>query len=392
MITVKKIIKGIFYMFGFKIEYKYQSDEILRNVFNSNFNKKVLLAYIKTPFFFPIDRSHSNKIECFTAAEIFHNVGYQVDIIDFRNESFRNYDCYEIVYGFGIAFENSFYSRNTKLKRIFYGTGCCPLYSNIESTKKVISFYERTNFFLPESARLVKEALSLSMLASNAIIALGNEFVLNTYRMVGSEITKYFSLNAFYFKTCDIDIENKDFKKAQNHFLWFGSPGLLHKGLDILIEIFSKSPNIVLHICGAWPDEKRFIEIFQKEIEQCRNIKKHGFIDIDSDEFKKLMDTCAFVVFPSVSEGGAVSILNVMGNGGLIPIISKSVGLDVDKFGWQIDNVDINDFEMIIKHSQKIDFATLKAEAIKIKEVMQNYFSYEAYKLNLRAIIKEILN
>ena len=58
------------------------------------------------------------------------------------------------------------------------------------------------------------------------------------------------------------------------------------------------------------------------------------------------MSECAFVVHPSISEGGSPSVLNVVANGGLIPVCSKACGVDLPEDGSVvIDEVTYDAFE-----------------------------------------------
>ena len=168
----------------------------------------------------------------------------------------------------------------------------------------------------------------LQTFLSDGVVVLGNDFVLDTYKNYDKQGAERFkNLNAFFYDVYDIDLSKKDFSKAKEHFLWFGSSGLLHKGLDLLIDIFSKRRDIYLHICGASKKEKDFFDYYGPALSKSKNIINHGFVDIKSEEFKNIMDQCAFIIFPSVSEGGAPAVLNTIANGGLIPILTKSTGL-----------------------------------------------------------------
>jgi glycosyltransferase involved in cell wall biosynthesis len=103
------------------------------------------------------------------------------------------------------------------------------------------------------------------------------------------------------------------------------------------------------------------------------------------------MDTCGYIVSPSVSEGGAAALLNTMANGGLVPIISKSSGLDMEDFGWVIDKIDIDIFNNAITQALLLDNKELKEKAIRVKAHIRQNYTYEIYKQNLSNIIQKIL-
>jgi hypothetical protein len=48
------------------------------------------------------------------------------------------------------------------------------------------------------------------------------------------------------------------------------------------------------------------------KIKSADNIVMHGFVDIQSDEFKEVLAVCGLLLNPSLSESGAVAVLNVL--------------------------------------------------------------------------------
>lgn len=390
---MKNFIQNAALLFGFRIRKNFKIQKLfLKNVFKSNFKKHVLLAYITDPFTIGLNYTHSNLMECFTAAEIFNALGYTVDVVDFNLNKQINYSKYDIIYGMGHVLENSFkYTKNKNIIRIFYATGCNTIYSNIATTLRVREFGMERGKLLLNSSRLTQFSQHAQTLLSEAVIVLGNDDNFQTYLMYDSDKKRYHKINAFYYDVYDINISIKDFSKAKKHFLWFGSSGLVHKGLDILLELFSKNDHIILHICGANKREKEFFEYYDDILSKSNNIINHGFVNIESSEFKSIMDTCAFVIFPSVSEGGSPAILNTIANGGLIPIITKLTGLDLNNYGWVIDRAEINLVQHAINESLKLDENELKDKSKKIKTHVRSLYTLKNYKENLELIIKKIL-
>ena len=85
----------------------------------------------------------------------------------------------------------------------------------------------------------------------------------------------------------------------------------------------------------------------------------HDFIDIQSESFAKILAQCSFVVYPSCSEGGSPSVLNVIGNGGLIPIITKETTISTGAEIW-IEGFDYVSIDKAIKKSQRLTFMEIK--------------------------------
>lgn len=370
------------------------ADELLMvDVFNRNYNKKALLSYIKQPFLEGIKFHHSNYLECHTAAEVLDELGYRVDVVDlFDNTTKIKYSEYEVIYGLGIPFEKVFYSPNPEaIVKIFYSTGCNPFFSYKVSALQVRDFYLSSGRLVPQSSRVSEIFWTFQYLLSDYVIALGNQFVTNTYKDANPLLNCH-PVNAFYFDVYDIDLEAKDFNLAKTNFLWFGSTGLLHKGLHLLIDIFSKRPEITLHICGASKSETQFWEYYQPIVDRCSNIIDYSFVDIKSKQFNNLMDSCAYCIFPSVSEGGSPALLNTMANGGLIPVASKACGVDIDEFGFVFDELNIKEVERQIDAVLRLNIVELKEKSILIKDTVRQKYHYSLYKENITKMISKAIN
>ena len=120
----------------------------------------------------------------------------------------------------------------------------------------------------------------------------------------------------------------KDFTAARRRFLWFGSGGLLHKGLDRVLEVFAALPDFELTVLGPIDREPEFERAFHRELYETPNIHTHGWIDVASPEFLALALRHLALVYPSCSEGqngGAVTCMHA----GLIPVLSRESGVDL---------------------------------------------------------------
>ncbi|MDR2729258.1 MAG: glycosyltransferase family 4 protein [Chitinispirillales bacterium] len=382
---LKKITRGIkkwLWPLGYR-------PKIIKNVFNTKFTRRALISYITEPFICGIKKTHTNVMECYTAAEVFHELGYRVDVIGFKRKGHITYDNYDVVYGFGNTLEKSFYSDCAeKIKKIYYSTGACAFYWNKRTVLKVLEFQKEKGKIIPQAARMAKRFWPLQFIMPDLNVCLGNQFMADTYLEINPNINIR-TLNNFYYDVYDIDLSQKNFKEARKHFLWFGSSGTLHKGLDILIDIFSQRDDVFLHICGASKKEKKFFDYYQPIIDKSNNIVDHGFVNVDTDDFRKIMDQCAFVLFPSVAEGQPGSVITVMANGGLIPVISTSCGLDVEEYGYVFEDIAKNVVLDKIDEILKLTEEELYAKSLKAKTNVRKNYSHQNYKQNLLKILGE---
>ncbi|MEI2422314.1 hypothetical protein V6O07_18685, partial [Arthrospira platensis SPKY2] len=58
------------------------------------------------------------------------------------------------------------------------------------------------------------------------------------------------------------------------------------------VEAFRDNPGWTLHICGYTEAEKDLLDV----IDLPENVVVHGFIDVFSEEFKKICLDCGFVL------------------------------------------------------------------------------------------------
>src|ERR1017187_3520031 len=99
---MKELLQNFFYSFNLRITKSLEIYKLYkRDVFKSNYKDKVLLSYITEPFTLGINYSHTGLRECYAAAEIFHKLGYSVDVYEHSLNKKIDYNQYEIIYGMG---------------------------------------------------------------------------------------------------------------------------------------------------------------------------------------------------------------------------------------------------------------------------------------------------
>lgn len=292
---------------------------------NSSSSKKALLSYIVHPYL-KNNKLHPNAIEVRLIVESLIANGYSVKIVDYRRK--RIHGQYDLCFGFGDAYENVLQNKLAK-KNILYSTGSPFPFQNKQTLLSLKRFLDSRFCVdvsnLNSSIRLTESFWPLQLVASDAIITIGNHFIKSLFDEYNKKV--YTLPAVFYESNRKFDlIKDRTIKVAKRKFLWFGGKGSIHKGLDLCIDAF-KTVNAELYIAGDLSSE---ISIFDKEINESNNIHYLGFINVDSDRFYSLMKDCCYVILPSCSEGTATSILTVSGLCGLIPIISKECGINMD--------------------------------------------------------------
>ncbi|ACM92081.1 glycosyl transferase, group 1 family protein [Nautilia profundicola AmH] len=349
-----------------KIKLKYFDRPVI-NYFNTSFNKKVFISYITSPFKGNVDKSHSNKLEALKIAEIFNAFGYQVDIFNYLNvEQKINLDDYDVFFGIGPLYEKIIKNKLKNKKYIFYATGAYFCFANNAELNRLKKLYERKGVLL-NPKRFIKNPTYYALKFSDAIIMTGNDWTKSTF-IYSQEIPKYKVPVSVYEVKWKVDF-NKDYSKAKKNFLWFGSSGLVHKGLDLCIEVFKDLPDYNLFICG--PREDDFFRVYEKEL-NLPNIHYMGFMDIDSYKFKQIVEKCAFSIFSSCSEGQSGAVLTTMSIG-LIPIVTEMVGVDIQNKGFFVTD-DIEEIKRKVIKVSKLPNANLQELSKKnIEFINQNH-------------------
>lgn len=383
---MKERLKFFLPSFVISIYLKYINRRVV-NVYSKNFNKRVLISYVTSPFRYH-NNSHSNNYEVTAAAKIFDELGYVVDVFHYESKM-PDLKKYNVIYGFGDVFQKYFESGMNRKKTILYATGMHVCFQNTVTLKRVKDIYEKKGVWLANSARFVEKTWTHQTTLVDGIIAVGNECCADTYR--NNYDGKIFSLPAPFFKTVDpLDILFHRGSEANNSYLWFGNNGLVHKGLDLCLEYFRTRPDLNLHVCGNIKSELLFEQTYKTELYELPNIHLYGFINLDSFEFKEVLKKCSFVIFPSCSEGGGVSVLTAIGNGALIPLITKETSVST---GYEIviSDLTINAIQKAVENSQKLTTEEIsKLQKLNFSYVLKEH-SQEVYYTRLKSAIQNIL-
>jgi glycosyltransferase involved in cell wall biosynthesis len=388
LIVLKKIKNRLF-----KTKYPAVQNTIqtkyLENIFNTRNEKNVLVSYITHPFlhkdhFF----YHSNREECRIICEILCKDGYNVDLVDLDYIGVPFDKEYDLLFGYGSPIEEYIKKYPYKKYKIcLYRTGTNDIFSDDISLTKLKDIYKYSNYILSESVPIFHLNFKLQLEFADKIIVLGNTFVRNTY----SHFTqaKLCSLDLMYNDVGEIDLSLKHYSNTRYNFLWFGSTGAARKGLDLCLQYFSTKPHLNLYIAGFNEDEIIFKTIFNDELQR-KNIKKVGFVRMDSNEFRAILSECSAVIFPSIWEGGGGAVLNVIAAGGLIPIVTKNVGLDFNNLEFDIPGFDLASIEQGIKKYLSLSDENLLSRSVQLKQYIRKKHSKDLYVQNLSKIVTKL--
>ncbi len=349
-----------------------------------NSQPKVLICYLEKGYFTNVEINIRRTIyfEIFKIVKVFSELGYCIDLIncnDTKAIELISDAKYHVIFGFGEAFYQITELQPEAIS-ILYMTEHHPVFSYQEEKKRVDYFYARhkKNVSLKRSGMFYKpehlEKKYTHVLTLSETEPLKDQYD-NPYTIFPTGIiNRNFKYN------------NKNHLKSGNKFLWLGSSGVIHKGLDILLDVFSQRTDIELHICGMTSEDMNILSIPEKE-----NIFAYGHVNINSDLFQKLTEECTYIILLSCSEGCATSVLTGMLHG-LIPIVMRNAGFNrlgenaifLDDF--KIEYVDLKLTELI-----QINVNELEIFSKKVFEFAHSNFTLNTFEKSFRSIVSNIL-
>jgi len=364
----------------------FKKKTVMYNVNKTNYNKKCLLQYIVSPFLVPvgtISESHQNQWQVSMLAKEIGSFGYDVDVRDFDStEPLQNQ--YDMVVDIHPGCNDSYRDNMAPgCCRIAYLTGMNPRIANQNENKRLYDLENRRGVCLPKERQAVLVSNEIEQF--DAFFYIGNRYNIKSYEEFELPPV-YFIKNNGYCFPWQISFAMKDLK----NFLFLASSGQVHKGLDLLLEIFSqKGFPFELYICSNVYSEKEFCRVYEIELFHTSNIHTIGFVDIMSEEFHKLVDACAFSILPSCSEANAGAVLTAM-SAGLIPIVSKEAGFEDDEVIHLTDcELDTIEQTIFLYANRKHDW--LHKEARRVKHIAETRYSRECYLRSVRSALRSVL-
>ncbi len=289
----------------------------------------VLLAYIIEAFITdpddPIYRSHTHYWETHQMVTTFLELGYAVDLISYRNTAFRPARHYDFFVSARTNFDRIAALLNDSCKKVVHLDTAHWITNNHNAYGRLIDFSRRRKTAIKNSVRLIEHNLAIENADMGTI--LGNDFTIDSYAYAQKPIHRIPISSPICF-----DWGARNIDAIRKNYLWFGSGGFVHKGLDLVLELFAGLPDYQLYVCGPLEKEKAFVQEYQRELYQTENIHPVGWVDINDAKFKEILDKCLGIVYPSCAEGGGGSVIACM-QAGVIPVVSRESSVDIADYG-----------------------------------------------------------
>lgn len=343
--------------------------------------KKILISYMdydRTAYSLRYANAHTNLQEMMQMVRVLIDMDFCIDVCACNNADAAlemPSDYYDYIIGFGDMFRLA-RQRNPKAYTIMYMTENPYSVSKAGEQQRIDYFYERTGKKI-SFARTGKFYLEKDELLADAIICLGEK--------------QYFK-NAIVKRVYPSAFKNSKYaenicknRKSTNFFV-FGVKGFVHKGNDLLIEVFRNHSDWKLYMCGREIEE----ECKKLGLELPDNIVDCGFIDVESDRFLELVEICPFVLLPSCSEGMSTSLLTCMRHG-QIPVTMRGTGMDeLAEYCEYFEDYQVSTIDRKLKELVLMDARKLEQYSDSIYQYANEVFTLSSYTERLRKCFEEL--
>lgn len=344
----------------------------------------VAISYITWPFVEGVDspkmRGHTNAYEVTVMAEAFLDLGFRVDVCDYDNEGYRPPEDCRVAVDIHGNLER--WEVPSGCRRILHATGPHWLFWNHAEFSRLIGVRERHGVAL-RSQRQVKPSRGVEV--ADEVVVLGNEFTRETFLFGGKPVTRIPISSAYEFDWP----EGRDFQKAKKKFLWVGSYGMVHKGLDLALDAFAGMPELELTVCGRPEKEDDFYKLYEKHLRHTPNIRLHGWLDMASPDFTEMARTHASVIYPSSAEGGAGSVIHCM-HAGLLPICTTEASIDLGSFGMSVESGTVEAIQRVCRQVGAMPAAEVEQRARGAWEHVRREHTREKFQENYRKFAAKI--
>jgi glycosyltransferase involved in cell wall biosynthesis len=389
--AVRETIQGLLNRFGIQIQrrsWNRHRDAVVRLEPAGTPRGRVLLAYIIDPFLQdasePISNRHTHFWESFQMARTFLDLGFSVDAISYRNTDFQPKEAYTVFLAARTNFQRIAERLNPDCLKIAHMDMAHWLYNNAAALNRCLDLQRRRGVTI-RGRKMQDENFAVEH--ADVITVLGNEFTAGTYRYTGKPIHRLPLPSCARY---DWPV-GKDFMACRRRFLWFGSLGMVHKGLDLALEAFAGMPDHHLTVCGPLEEEPEFQRAYHAELYETENINTVGWVDVEGPTFREVTGSCASLVYPSCSEGGGGSVIACM-HAGVIPLVSYESSVDIeDAFGRIVADCSVEGIRAAVRDLSSVPPERLEKMARRAREEALRRYTRSRYAEEFRKVVEDLL-
>jgi len=355
---------------------------------------RVLLSYLEAPLLWrersPQFKGHSNKRASREIADAFLELGYEVHAVDWADLNFVPDMDYEVV--FDIAYNLARFAEmvDCKTMKLLHRTGSDPYYQNAAERHRIEEVNRRrSGEYAVRRASAYPELERASLQVADFCLVLGNEHTLRTYPE--EERGKIMLAPVIASERGRTVKSPVAFVPEKRQFLWFFGGGAVHKGLDLVLEAFSRNPQVTIHIVGDAVKEPDFVQMYENELFRSPNIHCYGNLDPSGSEFREILRDVFCFVAPSCSEGMSPAVATCL-QIGLYPIISRDTGVSLlEGAGTYLEALTVEDVERSVMEVREKTHMELSSEIAALQTYALEQFTRQSFRRSVREFLARAL-
>ncbi len=346
----------------------------------------VLISFVLEPFLATeseVSHHHTIHWETLQMARTWLALGFAVDVILWTNPAFRPTKKYRVVIDKGHNLARLSRDLEPGCVKVMHADAAHWLFHTTAQFERLSALRARRGIALQPSKTV---SPNLGIETADCATVLGNRFTIETFAFAGKPIYRVPISTPLLWPWP----EGKDFEACRTRFLWFGSLGFVHKGLDLVLEAFQELPDHHLTVCGPIDSEPEFRAAFHRELYETSNVEIRGWIDIASREFTELARNTLAVVFPSCSEGGGGGVITCM-HAGMLPVVTREASVDIGDFGIAIVDGSVEGVRDAVRRVSALPVADLEARARRAYDHVCSRHTRDGFIRCYRRVARDIL-
>lgn len=311
----------------------------------------------RLPSLFPTKRQ--SQWQSIQIIDIFDGLGYRVDVVAHDEDvDINDPSGYDVIFGVNPNFYEYATAAGPETTKIEFATAMHWSQRNDAIRKDYRRFNEKhgTDF---SPRRTVGEYPSRQV--ADGVLIIGDKGARQTYE-AHLEETPVKNVEAATYDFLSCGVEEKEFHKARKNFLWVSGSGFIFKGLDMVLDVFAELDEYNLYVCAPLETDVEFVNLYREELFNTDNIHTEGFVDLQSDRFEVLTETCGYTIAPSMTEGSPGSVIH-LARRGVVPILTPQVFDDVDGWGLRLTDRDVPTLRETIHDATNVNPEVLKSMA-----------------------------
>jgi hypothetical protein len=333
----------------------------------------------------PNYKGHGTKWTYKYLKDLFESMGYNLTLLPWQDKSYTPKQIYDVVFSI-INFLNCEEGMDEHTKSLLRLSMTDSDYHNqvvSQRTQEVNS--KRGSHLTPNRILPPAEHTYRAFEMADRVFMNGNEVIRDTFPKQYHDKLEMTNVPASHVGKVKRDRPIP----AEREFMWHFGSGTIHKGLDLVLEVFKRHPELTLHIVGKV--DRDFGVEFAQEL-GLPNVKYHGWMLVSGSSFRRILDKTFSFIAPSCSEGQSPAVATCL-QLGLYPILSKQTGITLPEgCGIYLDELTADDVERAVLQTMDTSDDVLLDQIAHTQPKALVEHSRAAYKVTMEKRIREALS